>query len=224
MRAIVVSGTGTGVGKTVVAAVLAVVGRAHGLSVAVVKAAQTGAGRRTIGDVDTVRRLSGLADVHELVRYPDPLAPAAAAERVGVEGFAADAVAEAVNALGDRDLVLVEGAGGPLVRLAADASTLADVARSLDAAVLLVVRAGLGTLHDTAATCEALDARGLRCPGIVIGAWPRQPGVAEDCNRRDLPSYAGRPLLGCVPEGAGRLGTAEFARRAPDWIATKGLL
>lgn len=224
MKVLVVSGTGTAVGKTVVTAALAAIARSRGLSVAVVKPAQTGAGARTIGDVDTVRRLSGVTDVHELVRYPEPLAPATAAARVGVEGFPADAVAEAVLALGDRDLVLVEGAGGPLVRLAADATTLADVAGSLDAPVLLVVRAGLGTLHDTAATCEALAARALRCPGIVIGAWPRRPEVAERCNREDLPSYAGRPLLGCVPDGAGRLSPAEFARGAPDWIKTKELL
>jgi dethiobiotin synthetase len=119
--------------------------------------------------------------------------------------------------------VLIEGAGGLLVRLGADGSTLADVARLLDAPVLVVARAGLGTLNHTALTVEALDARGIACPGIVIGAWPADPGLAERRNLEDLPRYAGRPLLGRVPENASRLDPADFAAAAPTWIS-QGLL
>jgi dethiobiotin synthetase len=187
----------------------------------VVKPAQTGAGAGEPGDVDDVRRLSGVDDVHELVRLADPLAPATAAAREGRPGVSADAIAAAVRDLDGRDLVLVEGAGGLLVRFAQDGSTLADVAGRLDAAVVVVARAGLGTLNHAALTCEALAARGLRCPGVVIGAWPAAPDLAACCNLRDLPAYTGRPVLGRVPEGAGRMEPGAFADGAREWITTE---
>jgi dethiobiotin synthetase len=223
MRVLVVAGTDTGVGKTIVTAALAARSRADGASVAVVKPAQTGVRDGEPGDVDEVRRLSGVDDVHELVRYPDPLAPATAARRAGRPGLSAQRVADAVVGLGRRDVVLVEGAGGLLVRFDDDGTTLADVAALLDAAVLVVARAGLGTLNHTALTCEALSMRGLDCPGVVIGSWPAEPEMAAKENRRDLAAYTGRPLLGEIPAGAGRLTPAQFARRAQDWITTKGL-
>ncbi|MFN8200941.1 MAG: dethiobiotin synthase [Solirubrobacteraceae bacterium] len=221
MRVVAVAGTDTGVGKTIVTAALAARARARGERVAVVKPAQTGVGPGEPGDVDEARRLSGVDDVHELLRLTDPLAPATAAAREGRPGLGAQAVADAVAQLEDRDLVLVEGAGGLLVRFAQDGSTLADVARRLDAPVVVVARAGLGTLNHTALTCEALAARGLRCPGIVIGSWPAEPDLAACCNLRDLPAYAGRPVLGRVPEGAGRLDPAAFADGAREWITTE---
>jgi len=220
VRVLVVTGTDTGVGKTVVTAALAAAAWARGLTVAAVKAAQTGED----ADAEEVRRLSGVQDVHELARFPEPLAPATAAARAGSPGLGADGVARAIRGLAGRDLVLVEGAGGLLVRLAADDSTLLDVAAALAAPVLVVARAGLGTLNHTALTCAALAARGVACPGVVVGSWPAAPGPAEQANLADLPQYAGRPLLGRVPEGAGRLAPAAFARQAPNWIATEGLL
>lgn len=221
MRVVVVSGTDTEVGKTVVTAALAARARARGEAVAVVKAAQTGVAPGESGDLDEVRRLSGVDDLHELARYPEPLAPATAAERVGADGVSAEAVAAAVRALSGRDLVLVEGAGGLLVRLGSDGATIADVASALDAPVVVVARAGLGTLNHTALTCEALDARGLRCLGVVIGAWPADPDLAACCNLQDLSIYTGRPVLGRVPDGASRLTPAAFAAGARQWITTQ---
>jgi dethiobiotin synthetase len=128
-------------------------------------------------------------------------------------------IAEAAAKLAtEHDLVLVEGAGGLLVRLDED-GTLADAARLLRAPVLIVTRAGLGTLNTTALTAEALEARGLEQLGIVIGSWPSRPDLAARCNLADLPEAAGAPLLGAVPEGAGLLGPAEFRVRACDWLA-----
>jgi dethiobiotin synthetase len=219
---LVVTGTDTGVGKTVVTAALAAQAAGRGEAVAVLKPAQTGVRGGEPGDADDVRRLSGVSDVHELRRWPDPLAPATAARRAGTPGLGAEEVAEAVRGLRDRDLVLVEGAGGLLVRFDEHGTTLADVARLLGAPVLVVARAGLGTLNHTALTVEALAARGLTCPGIVIGSWPQRPDLAAEENRRDLPATTRRPLLGAVPEGAGRLAPERFARGAETWIATEG--
>jgi dethiobiotin synthetase len=205
VRVLIVTGTDTGVGKTVVTAALAALARARGERVAVVKPAQTGVGPGEPGDLDAVRRLTGIEDLHELVRYRDALAPASAGP-----GIAPAAVAERVGELDDRDLVLVEGAGGLLVRLHRDGGTLADVAARLAAPVVVVARAGLGTLNHTALTTEALRTRGLACTGVVIGAWPADPGLAERRNLEDLEAYAGVPLVGRMPAGAGDRDRAAF--------------
>lgn len=205
-----VTGTGTGVGKTVVTAAIAALARARGDRVAVVKPAQTGVGPDT-PDLHVVRRLSGVNDTHELARFPDPLSPEAAARVSGQPPLdmraAAWYVAELTQA---RDLVLVEGAGGLLVRYNATGATIADLASALSAPALVVTAAGLGTLNHTALTCEALAARKIMNAGVVIGSWPRHPGLAELANLEDLEVVAGGPLAGVLPAGSGRLGPDEF--------------
>ena len=212
---LIVTGTGTGVGKTVVTAALAAVAQARGDRVAVVKPAQTGAGTDAQGwdlpDVDTMRRLAGVTDTHELARFPDPLSPEAAARVAGLPPLDMHAAADYVIKLAEsRDLVLVEGAGGLLVRYDPAGTTIADLAVALRAPVLVVAAAGLGTLNHTALTCEALAARRITNSGVVIGSWPRDPGLAELANLADLEAVAGEPLAGLLPEGSGMLGRDEF--------------
>jgi dethiobiotin synthetase len=214
MRAIVVAGTDTEVGKTVVTAALAAAARARGKRVAVVKPVQTGVKEGEPGDLDEVRRLLAVDDLHEFARFGDPLAPATAARRAGVIPPTVAELAQRIRALDGRDLVLVEGSGGLLVRFDAAGGTLADLAGLLEAAVVVVARAGLGTLNHSALTCEALRGRGVRCLGVVIGAWPVCPDMAARCNLEDLPLYAGVPLLGRMPERAGELDSSAFAEVA----------
>lgn len=219
----VVAGTDTGVGKTVVTAALAALARAHGRSVAVVKPVQTGVADTEPGDLDDVRRLAGIDDLHELARLPDPLAPATAARLAGrVLPTVAD-IAEAVGELHDRDLVLVEGAGGLVVHLDGQGGTIADLAAALGAAVIVVARPGLGTLNHTALTCEALRARGVACGGIVIGSWPREPDLAARCNLDDLPVYSGEAVVGLMPEGSGALDPPAFLAAATDALGDEVL-
>ncbi|MEU1123688.1 dethiobiotin synthase [Streptomyces sp. NPDC005899] len=219
MTVLVVSGTGTEIGKTIVTAAVAAAFRDR--RVAVLKPAQTGLDPGMPGDVAEVARLAGShVTAVELARYPEPLAPETAARRSGLAPVRPYEVAEAAQKLAtDHDLVLVEGAGGLLVRFDAEGSTLADAARLMGAPVLVVVPAGLGTLNVTALTAEALRARGLTCPGVVVGSMPAEPDLAARCNVEDLPVSAGAPLLGCVPAGAGALPPAEFRTRAPSWLA-----
>jgi len=219
VRVVVVAGTDTGVGKTTVTAGLAALLRERGERVAVVKPVQTGVGPGEPGDLDAVRRLSGVVDLHELARFHEPLAPATAARRACVEPPSVKAIALAVGALADRDLVLIEGAGGVLVHLDAAGGTLADLAALLGSPALLVVRAGLGTLNASALTCEALQARGVDCVGLVIGAWPADPDLAAVCNVDDLPSYTGRPVLGHLPAWADRLTRPAFLEAARAGLA-----
>lgn len=220
---LVVTGTGTGVGKTVVTAALAALAAADGRRVAVLKPAQTGVAPGEPGDLDEIARLVGSGiTLRELARYPDPLAPATAARRSGAAPVTPAAVTETARALaGDHDLVLVEGAGGLLVHLDGDGGTLADAAVALGAPVLVVVTAGLGTLNATALTVEALHIRGLTVAGVVIGAWPAAPDLAARCNLEDLPRVTGVPLLGALPEDAGTLTPAEFFALARHGLATE---
>ncbi|WP_228979124.1 dethiobiotin synthase [Streptomyces sp. DH12] len=221
MPVLVVSGTGTEIGKTVVTAAVAAAARAAGRTVAVLKPAQTGVAPGEPGDADEVVRLVGDGVTgRELARFPEPLAPETAARRAGMPPVRPAAVAEAAEELAARhDLVLVEGAGGLLVRYDGEGATLADAARLLGAPVLVVAAAGLGTLNLAALTGEALRARGITQTGVVVGSWPEAPGLAERCNLADLPTAAGAPLLGVVPRGAGALAPASFRAAAPTWLA-----
>jgi dethiobiotin synthetase len=216
---LIITGTGTGVGKTVVTAAIAALARAARRNVAVVKLAQTGVHDGPGSDppdLETITRLSGVTDTHELARFPDPLSPEAAARVSGlppVDFTRARAVIARLTAA--RDLVLVEGAGGLLVRYDAGGATIADLATALNrqglaAPALVVTGAGLGTLNHTALTIEALRARKVAEAGIVVGSWPRDPGLAERENLADLEVVAGAPLAGALPAGAGALDRQAF--------------
>ena len=184
MTVLVVTGTDTGVGKTVATAALACHARLAGLDVAVCKPVQTGAADGD-DDLAEVARLSGVSELVSGWRYPEPLAPVAAAERAGM---ALPTRAELVALIRGMDepgrLTVVEGAGGLLVELGAEGVTLRDLAVDLSAPVLVVVKPGLGTLNHAALTLEALASHDVSCAGLVIGAWPGEPGVAEDGQSR----------------------------------------
>jgi dethiobiotin synthetase len=223
-RVVVVTGTDTGVGKTVATAALAATAPGQ---VVVVKPVQTGIGgdRPEPGDAETVHRLTGRS-VQEYVALDDPLAPDTAARRQRVRIPPVAEHADRIRVLtGFHDTVLVEGAGGLLVRLDSDGGTILDVAAELAETlpevavdVVVVCSAGLGTLNHTELTVGALRARGLEPAGLVIGSWPTDPGLAEECNHTDLPLVTGLPLLAVLPDGAGSLPREEFLAAAPGWF------
>jgi dethiobiotin synthetase len=221
MTPLVVTGTGTGVGKTVVAAAVAALARVAGRRVAYLKVAQTGV-PGDVPDVDVLRRLVGAVETREGARFPDPLSPEAAARHAGRPPVDLAAVrATAAKLAATYDLVLLEGAGGLLVRFDPTGATLADLAASLAAGVLVVTGAGLGTLNTSALTLEAMAKRGLRLDGLVIGAWPADPGLAERSNLADLAAIAGQPLAGALPAGAGALDRTEFLAAARGGLASR---
>ncbi|MEU8984703.1 dethiobiotin synthase [Streptomyces sp. NPDC048309] len=221
MSVLVITGTGTEVGKTVTTAAVAATAVAAGRSVAVLKPAQTGVRPDERGDADEVARLAGTVTTLELARFPEPLAPATAARRAAMPAVRPRDVAEAAAKLAtEHDLVLVEGAGGLLVRFDDEGGTLADAARLLGAPVLVVASAGLGTLNTTELTARELRRRGLDFSGVAIGSWPDSPDLAMRCNLADMPMVADAPLLGAVPSGAGSYAPADFRAGAPSWLAS----
>jgi dethiobiotin synthetase len=220
---VLITGTDTGVGKTIATAALASHARSLGLDVAVCKPAQTGVAD---GD-DDLREIGRLAGVDALThgwRYPEPLAPVAAARRAEMPLPTRAELLDLIHSAdGPGRLLLVEGAGGLLVALGQDGVTLRDLGIDLGAAVLLVVAPGLGTLNHTTLNLEALAAQSVPCAGLVIGAWPAVPGVAEADNREELARLA--PVRAVLPAGAGVLDAAEFAEVSaaafdPEWVRT----
>ncbi|MGX1807830.1 dethiobiotin synthase [Nocardia sp. NPDC055321] len=216
MSLLFVTGTSTDVGKTIVTAALAATARTNGTEVAVVKPAQTGIAPGEPGDLAEITRLSGVTRTVELARYPDPLAPDTAARRCGQPLLTLAETAAAIEACADADLTLVEGAGGLLVRMGE--FTLLELARRLDAPVLVVAAAGLGTLNHTELTTRTLESAGVRCAGLVIGSWPATPDLASECNRTDLPAVTGHEIVGVLPAGSGAWSRADFTAAAPAWF------
>jgi dethiobiotin synthetase len=221
MTVLLITGTGTGVGKTIATAALAASARLAGLDVAVCKPVQTGTADGD-DDLAEVGRLSGVTDRHGGWRYPEPLAPVAAAKRAGLGlPTRAELVAAIDAAETPGRLTLVEGAGGLLVELGASGVTLRELAVELDAAVLVVVGPELGTLNHTALTLEALAAKTVSCAGLIIGSWPIDPSVVEIDNLEALGRLA--PVRAVLPAGAGRRSADDFATISssafdPSWV------
>jgi dethiobiotin synthetase len=220
---VVITGTDTGVGKTIATAALACHARLAGIDVAVCKPVQTGIADGD-DDLAEVARLSGVGALIPGWRYPEPLAPVAAAQRAGLPlPTRGELVGLVRGATRPGRLTLVEGAGGLLVELGEGGVTLRDLTAALQASVLLVVGPGLGTLNHTALNLEALAAQSIPCVGLIIGSWPNEPGVAEVDNRGALCRLA--PVRAALPAGAGRLSAADFESMGasafdPAWAST----
>ena len=210
MKVLLVTGTDTGVGKTVASAALAVRAREHG-TVVVVKPVQTGVGPGydDYGDVDEVHRLTGCA-TQEFTALDEPLAPDTAARRQGVRIPTVAEYADRIRVLTEfHDTVVVEGAGGLLVRLDEAGGTLLDLAVGAGRAPPGRGRGGLPGRAGHPQPHRA-DRRRAAGPGARAGrAGDRRlagdPGTAETCNAEDLPRVTGLPLLAVLPDGAGRL-------------------
>lgn len=223
MTVLVITGTDTGVGKTVVTAALACHARQAGIDVAVCKPVQTGTDSGD-DDLAEVARLSGVTELAGFARYPQPLAPVAAAEQAGMPLPTREQLLALIGELDrPRRLTLVEGAGGLLVELGENGVTARDLAAGLGAAVLVVVSAALGTLNHTALTLESLAGQGLSCAGLVIGSWPARAGGVETSNRCALARLG--VVRAALPAGAATMDAAGFAAVCADafdrdWVTT----
>ncbi len=217
-RVIVVTGTNTNVGKTIATAALSVVAAGEG-SVVVVKPVQTGIGPDDLGDAGEVHRLAGV-QAQEFTALRDPLAPDTAAMLRRERIPSINEYVDRVRVLTEfHDLVIVEGAGGLLVRLDSEGGTILDFADALKADVVIVTSAELGTLNHTELTVIALRARGIEPAGLIIGSWPHNPGLAEECNADDLPRVTGVPVIATIPADSGALDPHDFHAKAPSWFS-----
>ncbi|NVN92312.1 MAG: dethiobiotin synthase [Desulfuromonadales bacterium] len=203
-RGIFITGTDTGVGKTIVAATLARLLRYKGINVGVMKPVTSGCreeqGQLVSDDALLLCRAAGLACSDDIAPYllREPLAPAEAARLDGVR-IDADRIRVSYDRLAARhDVVIVEGAGGLMVPLAEGLLTT-DLIRLLNLPLLVVARPNLGTVNHTLLTCLCAGQLGLAVAGVVVNNYPKSPDLAEQGAPRQIETLNGPPLLGVWP-------------------------
>ena len=178
-----VTGTDTGVGKTVIAAALVVALRAKGRRAVGWKPVETGVAAGGDADSALLARASGADEplARPLLSLPEALAPAVAAGRAG-RSVDPHEIEARVRAMRERhDAIVVEGAGGVAVPLAWGYTAL-DLAAALDLRAVVVARAGLGTLNHAWLTVEALRTRGIPVVAVVLNGAASPPDLAEATN------------------------------------------
>lgn len=190
MRGLFITGTDTGVGKTVITAALLATLRAQGVDALAVKPVLTGTDEvpAPLWPADHML-LASLAGVDvatvNFAAYGPAVSPHLAAALSGSPIEPAGLV-EAIRGAGSgREIVLVEGVGGLLVPLG-DGFDVRMLAAELDLALVVVARAGLGTINHTLLTLEAARSAGLEVAGVVLNRWPRAPGAIERSNRETI--------------------------------------
>jgi dethiobiotin synthetase len=187
VRGLLVTGTGTGVGKTIVSAALLAAMRAAGEPVRAYKPVVTGLDEPP-GEWPPDHELLALAagmtpeDVAPL-RYGPAVSPHLAAELAGEAVDTAALVAAARQA--PNHTLVVEGVGGLLVPLAPN-FTVRDLAVELALPLVIVASPGLGTINHTLLTVEAARAAGLTVAAVVLTPWPAKPSRMELSNRRTI--------------------------------------
>jgi dethiobiotin synthetase len=205
---LLVSGTDTGVGKTWVSCGVLRTARAAGLRVAARKPAETGcdpdaSGNLVGSDAVALHAAAGGEEPVDAVcpiRLPDPLAPAFAARRAGVTIDVRDVVASCSARAREVDLLLVEGAGGLLVPLV-DRYAFADLARELEARLLLVVGARLGAINHAMLSLEVAAARDIPVVGSIVNHFSTTVDLATETLAASLRELTDVPLLAEIGHG-----------------------
>jgi dethiobiotin synthetase len=196
-----VTGTGTEVGKTVVAATIARTLAAEGRRVAVFKPAVTGLDEGVETDHALLRRASGSSQSDEEIapyRYGPPASPhlaaALAGEEIDPDRLRQAAAAAATGA----DAIVCEGVGGLLVPLS-PGYLVRDLAVDLGYPLVIVASPGLGTINHTLLTLESARAAGLEAAAVVLTPWPAEPTEIERSNRETIAALGDAPVLTLPP-------------------------
>jgi len=231
LRGYFITGTDTGIGKTVVTAGLAANLRQKGINAGIMKPVQTGSkkidGSLVSMDALFTMSVAGINGAMELIspyRLEPPLAPRIAAELEGVNIDLWE-INRAYRKLCTRhDFMLVEGAGGIMAPIAGR-FLMADLIKALHLPAIIVARPGLGTVNHTLLTVEYAKSKGIHVAGIIInGLKESEAGAAEKTNPGLIAELSGVPVIGIIPYDTsvdvdtckpGRV--AELVADAVDW-------
>ena len=190
MRGLFVTGTDTGVGKTVVAAAILAALRQRGERVSAFKPVLTGTDEPPDAawppDDALLARAAGMRsqDVAP-ARFGPPVSPHLAAALAGAPLDPAARRGAFAGRAAEADVVIAEGVGGLLVPLAPD-YLVRDLARDLGLPLVIAARPGLGTINHTLLTLKAARGAGLTVAGVVLTPWPDEPSAMEDDNRATI--------------------------------------
>jgi dethiobiotin synthetase len=188
VRGLFVTGTDTGVGKTILSAALIAAMAAEGQRVSAYKPVVTGLGEPQGAwprDHELLAEMAGMTpqEVSPLA-YAPAVSPHLAAAMAG-ERIDQARLIEHAHTLARRGTLIVEGVGGLLVPLSED-FTMRDLAAELALPVLIAARPGLGTINHTLLTLQAARAAGLEVRAVVLTPWPQQPSAMEQSNRETI--------------------------------------
>jgi len=207
-KGLFITGTDTGVGKTIVTAVLARVLRLRGVNVGVMKPVTSGCreqdGVLISDDAELLAWAAGVDCDDDVAPYRlrEPIAPSEAAKIDGVK-IDFGRITACYRRLAARyDFVLVEGAGGLMVPLHGGL-LVADLARQLDLPLLVVTHTGLGTINHSVLTCFAAGQMELEVCGVIVNSYPTEPNLAERGAAHQIGSLCGAPVLGVWNELSG---------------------
>jgi dethiobiotin synthetase len=204
-----VTGTDTGVGKTLVGATLARALRRRGRDIGVYKPLQSGGIRRggvlVATDAQILRDAAGIDDPIDQIaphRFEEELAPIALLERQGRELSLSGILAGYTRLCEQHDRVLVEGVGGLAVPLFGTVTTV-ELVRQLGLPLLVVARAGLGTVNHTLLTLSHAERAGLEVLGVVFTRTAAVPDGSEATNPELIARFGGAVRqLGVLPYAA----------------------
>jgi dethiobiotin synthetase len=226
MRGCFVTGTDTGVGKSVLTAVIVAGLRSLARPVRALKPVITGLAEAADPvwgrDHELLARLAGVpAPEAMLVGYDPPVSPHLAADLAGRPIELDPLVAEIHRVAAPGEVLVVEGVGGLLVPLS-ESADVRGLARALDLPVVVAARPGLGTINHTLLTLEAARTAGLDVVGVVLTPWPPEPSVMERSNRdtiaqRGAVEVATLPYLGDAEPHT--LAAAAAALPLERWLA-----
>lgn len=206
-KGLFITGTDTGVGKTLVTAALAMILGDRGVKTGVMKPVETGVTHpEGLGDdAALLVAAAGTQQDAELVspyRFPLPASPDLAAQKAGAAIHPAQILDAEKQLAGRHDFMLIEGAGGLMVPLRGG-YLIADLARDLGYPLLVVSCPSLGTINHTLLTVHAARTMDLEVAGIVVNRMPAQPSPSEDAAPHALASLASTDLLAVLPEVSG---------------------
>jgi dethiobiotin synthetase len=221
-RGIFVTGTDTGVGKTIVAATLARLMRLQGIKVGVMKPVTSGCtvqdGKLVSDDAVLLCQAAGVTYSADVAPYclREPLAPAdaAALDDVRIEFSVIKAAYERLAAA--YDFLIVEGVGGLMVPLAGGL-LVADLVRELGLPLLVVARPGLGTINHSVLTCFAAGQMELPLAGVIINGMPESPGLAERKAPHQIGALCGTAVLGVWPH-RDACDQIELVEQLAEWL------
>jgi len=198
-----ITGTGTGVGKTIATAGIAGLFIARGKKVSIMKPCQTGI-RSSEPDIETARRLfPGIlklpADISCPYAFSLPASPALAASHAKKTIDMDKIITAYETAMSTKglDLLLVEGAGGLMVPIT-EKHMMIDIPAMLDIPAILVADAGLGTVNHTLLSIEAMKNRKIKIAGVIISNMPSPSGIIEKGNIKAIEKYSGVPVLAII--------------------------
>ena len=218
MSGLFITGTDTGVGKTTIAAGIAMAMKKKGLNLGVMKPHQSGLD----SDADILMAAAEVDDDKSLVvpySFKEPVAPTFAARLEGVS-IDLDLIRAAYAKLALRhEPMIVEGAGGimvPLIENKKESYLFSDLAAELKLKTIIVARPGLGTVNHTLLTIDHARKKGLHVTCIIINGYPENPGLSEEDNPNMIEEISNLPVI--LVSHLHESGTLAFIEKIADEI------